>query len=415
VNDPTPESQNYYPMISADSHFLETPEMWVEWLPKKYHSIAPILVDDGVGGAAWQYADAREVEPIGLTALPGQSIPRGVTYENAQRGTYDGSARIDDQERDGVMAELIFPTPRPMSHFLNHPSRDVVLAGVEAHNRYALEGFCALAPKRLFPIAQLPTTGLADAIAVLEWAANRSFAGVALSCWPSGGDHLGKEDAPFWARVEEIGMPVCIHGSLRSRDERLLLRELVKAEAGLVGKDWVRVGGQPHQTTPRDPLEYHAGLPNPGIGIGRASSLLSVLLLSGLFAAYPTVRVALIETWVGWIPRLLESVDDVWRRNRKIVEIPLRHPPSHYWYTNMAGTFLDDSSGILLRNQIGIRNMMWSSDYPHFCTHWPNSRAVAAASMASLGAGERQRILSQNCREFFRLPDEQRRTEVPIV
>ena len=398
------EQQTEYQMISADSHFLEPPDLWAEWLPKNYQSSAPLLVDDGAGGAAWQYADAREPEPIGLTALPGQSIPRGVTYETAQRGTYDGSARVDDQDCDGVVAELIFPTPRPMSHFLNDPSRGVVLAGVEAHNRYALEGFCAQAPKRLFPIAQLPTTGITDAIEVLEWAASRSFVGVALPCWPSGGDHLGKEDAPFWARVQEIGMPVCIHGSLRSREERLLLRELTKAQSGTGDKDWGRVDGR-REAVP-EPLEYHTRVPNPGLGIGRAASLLSVLLLSGLFEAFPNVRVALVETWVGWIPRLLESVNDVWRRNRTIMSIPLKNPPSHYWYANMAGTFLDDISGIILKDQVGIQNMMWSSDYPHFCTHWPQSRSVAAASMNSLGDHDRERILFQNCKEFFRLPDQ---------
>lgn len=401
--EPVVEAESRHQMISADSHFLEPPGMWTEWLPKKYQSFAPFLVEDGSGGAAWRYADAREAEPIGLTALPGQSIPRGVTYESAQKGTYDGFARVDDQDQDGVIAELIFPTPRPMSHFLNDPNRDVVLAGVEAHNRYVLEGFCAQAPKRLFPIAQLPTTGLADAIAVLEWAATRPFVGVALSCWPSGGEHLGREDAAFWARVEEIGLPVCIHGSLRSREERMLLRELARAEAGTVDKDWVRVGGQ-HARSASEPLEYHASLPNPGLGIGRAAGLLSVLLLSGLFDAFPDVRVALVETWVGWIPRLLESVDDVWRRNRTLIEIPLKHPPSHYWYSNMAGTFLDDVSGVLLKDLVGVQNMMWSSDYPHFCTHWPHSRSVAAASMGSLETHDRHRILSENCREFFHLP-----------
>jgi predicted TIM-barrel fold metal-dependent hydrolase len=237
---------------------------------------------------------------------------------------------------------------------------------------------------------------------VLEWAASRSFVGVVLPCWPSGGDHLGKEDAPFWAKAQEIGIPVCIHASLRSREERLLLRELSKAEGRTADKDWARVNERSGPAP--EPLEYHARVPNPGLGMGRAASVLSVLLLSGLFDAFPDVRVALVETWVGWIPRLLESVDDTWRRNRTIMRIPLQNPPSYYWYSNMAGTFLDDLSGVLLKDQVGVQNMMWSSDYPHFCTHWPHSRSVAEASMKSLSIDERHKILFQNCRKFFGLP-----------
>jgi predicted TIM-barrel fold metal-dependent hydrolase len=394
-----------FEMISADSHFLEPPNMWDAWLPDEYVGRGPRLVDDGGGGAAWKYADSREPEPIGLTALPGlpphSLSPNGVTYDDARPGTYEGRHRLDDQEIDGVSAEVIFPTSRPLAHFLNDPDPALALAGTMAYNRFVEESFCAAAPRRLFPVAQIPTTGLKDALTVLEWASARTFVGVVLASWPSGQEHLSSEDAAFWATAEALGMPVCIHVSLRSREERLLIRELALAEAGRSSQEWVLLGERKGETPL--PLDYHSRLPNPGINLGRSASILSELLLSGIFDVYPTLQVGLIETWVGWIPRMLEAIDDTWIRNRHMMKIPLKYRPSEYWSRNMVASFLDDRSGVILKDQIGIENMMWSSDYPHFCTTWPSSRSLVLETLGCLAPHERELVLSGNCRRFYRM------------
>ena len=39
-----------YRLISADSHFIEPPNLWTEWLPQKYQDIAPKLCKDADGG-----------------------------------------------------------------------------------------------------------------------------------------------------------------------------------------------------------------------------------------------------------------------------------------------------------------------------------------------------------------------------
>ena len=44
-----------YRLISADSHFIEPPNLWTEWLPQKYQDIAPKLCKDHDGGDAWDY------------------------------------------------------------------------------------------------------------------------------------------------------------------------------------------------------------------------------------------------------------------------------------------------------------------------------------------------------------------------
>ncbi|MER7676812.1 amidohydrolase family protein [Streptomyces sp. NPDC096934] len=394
-------------IVSADSHFLDPPHLWRTWLPTKYRDRAPQLVEDDSRGHAWLYAGAKEPESIGLAGLPGRPASdlraHGVRYEEIRRGTFDGAARAADQDQDGVAAEVIFPTARSLGHFLDDPDRDLVLAGTDAYNRFVIEEFCAGAPRRLFAVAQLPTTGVEDCVKTLQYAAGRGFVAAVLPCWPTGSDRLTVDSAPLFACAQDLGIPLCLHVRFRSREERLLLREL--QEQNLIDElDTVRFRPPAADHAPR-PLEYHHRAPNFGVTLGSAASVFSDLLFSGIFDVYPRLKIGFIETWVGWIPRALEAVDDIWDRNRYLRRIPLSQPPSHYWHSNMVASFLNDQTGIHSRHTIGVENMMWSSDYPHFGTFWPNSGKVARESLNGVPAAECALILSGNCIRFYGLAD----------
>ena len=37
---------------------------------------------------------------------------------------------------------------------------------------------------------------------------------------------------------------------------------------------------------------------------------------------------------------------------------------------------MDDKRGVGMRHEIGVDNIMWSTDFPHPACTWPNSRAI---------------------------------------
>ena len=82
-------------------------------------------------------------------------------------------------------------------------------------------------------------------------------------------------------------------------------------------------------------------------------------------------------------------------------DLPLTEPPSWYWYRNNAASFITDRSGIALRHQAGVRNIMWSSDYPHHGNDWPCSRKVIEESMGQLPDEERQLITGGNAARIW--------------
>jgi predicted TIM-barrel fold metal-dependent hydrolase len=51
---------------------------------------------------------------------------------------------------------------------------------------------------------------------------------------------------------------------------------------------------------------------------------------------------------------------------------------------------------------MGVRSVMWASDYPHGDSTWPHSRrAIEASPLAALGPEAVQRIVCDNAAEIY--------------
>ena len=127
------------------------------------------------------------------------------------------------------------------------------------------------------------------------------------------------------------------------------------------------------------------------------------LIFTGVFERFPSLQIPLIETGVGWIPHLLEQMDDRYWRNRSWGNIPISEPPSFYWFRNLSATFITDRFGVANRHGVGVDNIMWSTDYPHHGNDWPYSRKVINDTMADVPQDERQKILAGNAIRIFHL------------
>jgi predicted TIM-barrel fold metal-dependent hydrolase len=387
-----------YDIVDGDCHILEPPDIWRNWLPKELQDRAPKLVKDVDGGDAWQFAGGADPDPIGLVSTPGKPFDEfrwtGVTYEDARRGCYVGAERLADMDIDGVDAEILFPPQRTVGHFLGDEDDAFVLAGIAAYNNFLWEEFCAPDRDRLIGMAQMPSTGIDDAIDAVRKAKARGFKGVVTSCWPSGGDSISDADDPFWAAASDEGIPVCIHINLASRRARQSQRRAAEAAAAKGG------GGIYGGKAAKANAKAVAGL---GSVFSTVPSTIGQLIFTGTFERFPELHVAMIETGVGWIPHFLEQIDDRYWRNRSWGNIPIKEPPSYYWFRNMSATFITDRNGVDNRYGVGVDNMMWSSDYPHHGNDWPYSRMTIDSMMANIDRDERRRIVGANAARIFGL------------
>ena len=85
--------------------------------------------------------------PLGLVAAAGIA-PKdmrmgGAKFEDLHRSGWDPKNRLADQDKDGVAAEIIYPTVGMM--ICNHPDFDYKKACFDAYNRW-LQEYCSLTP-----------------------------------------------------------------------------------------------------------------------------------------------------------------------------------------------------------------------------------------------------------------------------
>ena len=139
------------PIISADSHITEPPGTYVDRIDRKYKDTAPRMLRDEKLGDYFVVNGMDGVKiTLGLMAAAGKSAEElgkgGHKFEDLYRGGWDPEARLADQDRDGVVAEVIYPTIGMM--LCNHRDFDYKKACFDAYNLWLAE-FCGAHPDRL--------------------------------------------------------------------------------------------------------------------------------------------------------------------------------------------------------------------------------------------------------------------------
>jgi len=368
-----------YELISADSHVLEPPHLWTTYVPKKFHDKVPRVVPDGEGGEAWQFAPDIPPAPIGIYASAGRKHEEvrwtGVTFAAANQGNFRGEPRLQEQDVDGVDAEVLYGSARMMSHFFSDPDPEFQLAGVQAYNNWLAEEIVKVDPRRLIGLACIPALDTHAAIKELERCLKLGFKGAWINTFPSVGEKIGPADDPFWEVCEKNGVAVHIH----VRITRKVARPKPKGKRG-------------------DDL---TGLAN--VGAADAITDLPEIISSGVHDRFPKLKWVAVETGSGWIPYILEQLDDRWWRNRWWLPVKLRHEPSYYYRNNWLSAFMVDHYAVRNRHVLGVDNLLWSTDYPHHGCDWPETRKTVDEMFRGVPDDERWKMTAGNAIELYGL------------
>lgn len=62
-----------------------------------------------------------------------------------------------------------------------------------------------------------------------------------------------------------------------------------------------------------------------------------------------------------------------------------------------------DGAAVNNRNLKGAKNILWSSDYPHSETTWPNSKGAIERSSAGIPAKDKDMLISGTARNLYKL------------
>jgi len=120
-----------------------------------------------------------------------------------------------------------------------------------------------------------------------------------------------------------------------------------------------------------------------------------------LFDRIPGLEVVFAEVDAGWVPYVMEQLDDRYARQNPKNKRHLDHMPSEYFSRNLHFTIVNDRYGVRNRHEIGLDRILWSSDFPHAGCDFPNYADVIEVAFAGVPERERQQILAENARHLY--------------
>ncbi|HEV2368652.1 MAG TPA: amidohydrolase family protein [Acidimicrobiales bacterium] len=350
-------------IISSDSHVTVKHGQVREHLASKYHddynSAVQRFFAEFLGGGA---AKANQ----GAMKFPGRALGRP--------GTYDPVERMKDMDIDGVHTEVMY-CELSAYRYLYMMERGRFEA-TRAFND-TLRDFSDANPQRLVVSYQIPINDIAFAVEEVQRLAALGAKSLQLPVFPR---EVGMPDYweaiydPLWAAVQETGLPMCFHIGLNTAVDDIAKRD----------------------PTPNLALTIPCIPPS-------TTEALGMWLLTGVLVRFPDLKIVFVESGLGWIVWWLNFVDDMVLCQG--YEYPaLAELPSYYFKRNVALTFIKEPDTIQhLRHRLGVENLMWSTDYPHPVTSWPDSQAIIRDQFVGVPDEEVALMLAGNAKRVWNL------------
>ncbi len=366
--------QKQKPIISADSHITEPPGTYVDRIDRKFKDRAPRMVRDDKRGDMFVIDGMSRPIMMGLVAAAGKSAKeltaQGVKFEDMHRGGWDPEARMADQDRDGVAAEVIYPTVG--MGLCNHRDYDYKDACFDAYNLWIAE-YCGAHPDRLIGCGQTAMLSVDDGIENLRKIKQLGLKGVMMPGNPKGdNDYDSPVWDPFYEAAVDLKLPLSFH---------------------------ILTGRADHIAPTRGPKL------NGFLSIIRGcQDIIGTFVLGGVFERHPKLKVVCVEADAGWVPHYMYRMDHAYDRHRYWLPAgTLTKMPSEYFRENVYTTFQDDYVAFQVRNLCNIHRLMWANDFPHSDSTWPWSQDVLKKQTEGLTQDEKNLILHDNVAELYNL------------
>lgn len=361
------------PIISADSHVSEPPNCYVDFIDKKFRDRAPRIHHDEKRGDVFKVEGSKHPIPLSLISAAGKSPEElsvwGARFDKLHRGGWDPQARLEDQRRDGVAAEIIYPSVG--MEICNIPDVDLKYACMQAYNRWLVE-FCAPAPHRLIGLGQCAVRSPEEGIKELEAIKHHGFKGVMLPGLPVQDDYANEMYTEFFDAIVALDLVPSFH--------------ILTSGEGLRQK-------------------FRGSKINSFMSIVRGNQeLMSMFVFDGIFMRHPKLKIVSAEADGGWIPHYMYRMDHAYERHRHWMQgRELEKTPSEYFREHIYFTFQDDYTAFQFKDYMNIERMMWANDFPHSDSTWPWSQRVLQEQLSHMSEAEKNLILHENAAKLYKL------------
>jgi predicted TIM-barrel fold metal-dependent hydrolase len=380
-------------VLDADSHWSEPADLFTRRAPARYRDRVP-HVEEVDGTRVWIF----DGHPWG-TFKAGAVIGRDGHKENAataldnwttdevHAGAYDPVERIKVLDELGIDAQVIFPSTIGLG------GQDIASVDDEALKRVTIEiyndGMAEIqadSGNRLLPMPLMPAWNVDACVAEAKRVAGLGCRGINMTTDPQ---DLGAPDLadrawdPFWATCAELQLPVHFH----------------------IGASITAMTFYGKYFWPSHPRGTRLAIGGTMLFIGNARVVANTIL-SGMFDRHPGLQMVSVESGVGWIPFILETLDYEMAENAPDELAKLAKPPSEYFRSNLYATFWFEKNRNRLPDLIeavGEDRILFETDFPHPTCLYPNPLQAVEEKMATLSPEARAKIMGENGRKLYRL------------
>lgn len=333
-------------IFSCDAHIAEPGDLFSSKLPDHLQrwAITGTLTEDG------KYIITRVGDQEALrirrnyhkhkTGLGNMGEIDSPDTDITRRGARDLELRAIDMDRDGVDAELVFPSLGLILPRI--PDREGQRESCRIWNDWAWD-YTAPMRDRLIPSAMIPCIDFDDALVEARRVMDMGFA--AMTLWEGMDNYNDPAWDPIFHLAAEHGVPLCFHTG--------------------VGNVGIRALMGPGMT-----MYNYARQMNDSVDI------IAALVSGGVLDRNPGAHILFAEHSAGWLWGLAERMDEIYIGHGPAVQPKLSRMPSQIIREQVHCTLQNDVGAMVSRRGLGIEPLVFATDYPHSEGTFPHSRQV---------------------------------------
>jgi predicted TIM-barrel fold metal-dependent hydrolase len=278
---------------------------------------------------------------------------------------WDPTFRLRDMDTAAVDISIIFPSSADSFCALRDIGFESALH--QAFHRF-MRDYCADAGGRLWWVGASTMRDIPHSIAQLEYWTKEDpyFAGLQIPRTCPDGTMLDNPDLhPLFAACQALDMPVWVHGGAN----RPPFTPWLDAPNGL----YHSIGGQ---------------------------YALAALVGGGVFDSFPRLRIGLFESFGGWLPYVIEKLDDGYKPGSARTPKMKSTASEIVKHGNLFCSVEADEKHIAYAiKSLGDHPWLFSTDYPHHGSAWPN--AVPLIGEQPIAASAKVKLLQDNGVRFL--------------
>jgi predicted TIM-barrel fold metal-dependent hydrolase len=381
-------------IIDADTHMTERHDLFTSRAPKGYEQRVPRVVDKG-GKPFWIVDDGVELGPArggGVINRNGEKFPFAECKLNGidwvHQAAYDPEARLALMDECGVYAQVLYPNAIGIGgQTIANEVKDPMLRQlcVEIYNDSMAE-LQEWSGHRFLPMPVLPAWSIESCVAEAKRIAAMGFRGVNMTSDPqdSGSPDLAsREWDALWEVCADLDLPVHFH---------------IGASLTAINFYGKYFWASQHENV------------KPAVGgtmlfLSNAKMVINSVF-AGIFDRHPRLKMVSVESGMGWVPFILETMDYELSENAPEQYAELSRKPSEYFKDHWYATFwFEENGGDLqyLIDRVGEDNVMFETDFPHPTCMYPDPLSTVEERMSSLRPETRRKVLGANAAKLYRV------------